>query len=302
MLLSHRAAGLTDALPVAGSSAFHLAIEGLPQAPAPGGSMTMRLVSGGYFQAMGIAIVRGLRSPTKSPRRQRNPRQSRVRATLSWHRRSDRKGCRPFAPQRRGVASGSHREIGLRRGRASRVRRLQRVRLGGRRGAARRNRHLRGRRADGRQADTRDRYADGAGSVPARRDRDDPAAERHNNCRRHHRRPGRRGGARPFARRHAVRRDAGRPVDVRRRPAIVYAACLRRAAQYFFIRRLTARRLAADIFRRRRRPPAAALRAPPFRRRGPPLLPSSALIAWVSLSISRSSAERSDRSCCTSLP
>ena len=56
---SVEAAGLTDVLPIAGSSAFHLAIEGLPQAPAPGDSMTMRLVSGGDFQAMGIAIVRG---------------------------------------------------------------------------------------------------------------------------------------------------------------------------------------------------------------------------------------------------
>jgi predicted permease len=60
---SVEAAGLTDVLPIAGSSAFHLAIENLPQPPAPGDSMTMRLVSAGYFQAMGITIVRGRSFP-----------------------------------------------------------------------------------------------------------------------------------------------------------------------------------------------------------------------------------------------
>jgi putative ABC transport system permease protein len=60
---SVEAAGLTDVLPIAGSGAFHLAIEDLPQPPAPGDSMTMRLVSAGYFQAMGITIVRGRSFP-----------------------------------------------------------------------------------------------------------------------------------------------------------------------------------------------------------------------------------------------
>ena len=60
---SIEAAGLTDVLPIAGSSAFHLAIENLPQPPGPGDSMTLRLVSAGYFQAMGVAILRGRTFP-----------------------------------------------------------------------------------------------------------------------------------------------------------------------------------------------------------------------------------------------
>ena len=56
---SVEAAGLTDVLPIAGSSAFHLSIEGLPQPPTAGDVMTMRLGSDGYFRAMGIPIVRG---------------------------------------------------------------------------------------------------------------------------------------------------------------------------------------------------------------------------------------------------
>ena len=71
-----------------------------------------------------------------------------------------------------------------------------------------------------------------------------------------------------------------------------YSDFFRRAAQYFFIRRLTARRAAADIFRRARRARAGL---PPWRLR--PSLPSKALIAWVSLTTSRSRADRSERSC-----
>ena len=53
------AAGATDVLPIAGSSAFRLAIPGLPVAPGPGDTMVMRIVSGRYFDAMGIRLLEG---------------------------------------------------------------------------------------------------------------------------------------------------------------------------------------------------------------------------------------------------
>jgi hypothetical protein len=85
--------------------------------------------------------------------------------------------------------------------------------------------------------------------------------------------------------------------------SVGYSDALLRAAQYFFIRRLTAFRAAGDIFRRRPLLAPEDWRDRAFRAGRPrPAPPASALIAWVSFSTSRSSADRSERSCCTSLP
>ena len=55
-----QAVAATDVLPIAGASAFHLTLGGLPVAPAPGSEpMIMRIVSRQYFQAMGMRIVEG---------------------------------------------------------------------------------------------------------------------------------------------------------------------------------------------------------------------------------------------------
>ena len=54
-----QAAGATDVLPIAGASAFHFALAGLPIAPGPDHQMVMRIVSRQYFQAMGMAILEG---------------------------------------------------------------------------------------------------------------------------------------------------------------------------------------------------------------------------------------------------
>jgi predicted permease len=53
------AVGATDVLPILGTSGFHFALEGLPVPPGPGDSMTMRVVSGDYFRAMGIRVIEG---------------------------------------------------------------------------------------------------------------------------------------------------------------------------------------------------------------------------------------------------
>ena len=55
-----QAVAATDVLPIAGASAFHLTLDGLPVASAPGTEpMIMRIVSRQYFQAMGMRIVEG---------------------------------------------------------------------------------------------------------------------------------------------------------------------------------------------------------------------------------------------------
>jgi putative ABC transport system permease protein len=53
-----QAVGATDVLPIAGASAFHLTLSGLPSAPGSE-PMTMRIVTRRYFQALGIRIVDG---------------------------------------------------------------------------------------------------------------------------------------------------------------------------------------------------------------------------------------------------
>ena len=53
-----QAVAATDVLPVAGASAFHLTLGGLPTAPGSE-PMTMRIVTRQYFQAMGMRIVEG---------------------------------------------------------------------------------------------------------------------------------------------------------------------------------------------------------------------------------------------------
>jgi predicted permease len=54
-----QAVGSTDVLPIAGSSAFHYTVGGLPIPPSPGDSMVMRIVSRDYFRAMGIRVLEG---------------------------------------------------------------------------------------------------------------------------------------------------------------------------------------------------------------------------------------------------
>jgi putative ABC transport system permease protein len=56
---SLQAVGATDVLPIAGASAFHLALGGLPVSPGPDDQMVMRIVSRQYFQAIGMTIVEG---------------------------------------------------------------------------------------------------------------------------------------------------------------------------------------------------------------------------------------------------
>jgi putative ABC transport system permease protein len=56
---SFQAVGATDVLPIAGASAFHLALGGLPVSPGPDDQMVMRIVSRQYFQAIGMTIVEG---------------------------------------------------------------------------------------------------------------------------------------------------------------------------------------------------------------------------------------------------
>jgi putative ABC transport system permease protein len=53
------AAGATDVLPIAGRSAFRFSLEGLPIPPGPTDTMVMRIVSGGYFEAMAIPVLEG---------------------------------------------------------------------------------------------------------------------------------------------------------------------------------------------------------------------------------------------------
>lgn len=67
-----QAVGSTDVLPIAGASAFHFAIGGLPIAPSTGDTMVMRVVSRNYFRAMGIRVLEGrpfLASDGKGQRR-----------------------------------------------------------------------------------------------------------------------------------------------------------------------------------------------------------------------------------------
>lgn len=54
-----QAVGSTDVLPIAGASAFHYAIGGLPIAPNASDTMVMRVVSRNYFRAMGIRVLEG---------------------------------------------------------------------------------------------------------------------------------------------------------------------------------------------------------------------------------------------------
>ena len=54
-----QAVGATDVLPIAGASAFHFALGGLPVSPGPDDPMVMRIVSRQYFQAIGMTIVAG---------------------------------------------------------------------------------------------------------------------------------------------------------------------------------------------------------------------------------------------------
>lgn len=66
------AVGATDVLPIAGASAFHYAISGLPIAPGTGDTMVMRVVSHNYFRAMGIRVMEGRPFlPTDGPGRRR---------------------------------------------------------------------------------------------------------------------------------------------------------------------------------------------------------------------------------------
>ena len=54
-----QAAGATDVLPIVGSSALHYTLGGLPIEPGQTDRMVMRVVSGGYFRAMGIRVLAG---------------------------------------------------------------------------------------------------------------------------------------------------------------------------------------------------------------------------------------------------
>ena len=54
-----QAAGATDVLPIVGSSALHYALGGLPMEPGQTDRMVMRVVSDGYFRAMGIRVLEG---------------------------------------------------------------------------------------------------------------------------------------------------------------------------------------------------------------------------------------------------
>lgn len=53
------AAAATDVLPVSGASGYRFVLGGLPTPAAPGDFMVMRLVSPGYFRAMGIRVLAG---------------------------------------------------------------------------------------------------------------------------------------------------------------------------------------------------------------------------------------------------
>jgi putative ABC transport system permease protein len=53
-----QAVAATDVLPIAGASAFHMSLGGLPVAPGSE-PMIMRIVSRQYFQAMGMRIIEG---------------------------------------------------------------------------------------------------------------------------------------------------------------------------------------------------------------------------------------------------
>ena len=53
------AAGATDVLPIAGASSLRLVLPGLPIAPGASDTMVMRLVTSGYFRAMGIGVLEG---------------------------------------------------------------------------------------------------------------------------------------------------------------------------------------------------------------------------------------------------
>ena len=53
------AAGATDVLPIAGTSAFHFPLAGLPVTPGPADAMVMRVVSRDYFRVMGIRLIEG---------------------------------------------------------------------------------------------------------------------------------------------------------------------------------------------------------------------------------------------------
>ena len=53
-----QAVAATDVLPIAGASAFHLTLGGLPVTPGSE-PMIMRIVSRQYFQAMGVRLVEG---------------------------------------------------------------------------------------------------------------------------------------------------------------------------------------------------------------------------------------------------
>jgi putative ABC transport system permease protein len=53
------AVGATDVLPIVGTGGFRFALEGLPFAAGTDHTMTMRIVSGNYFRAMGIRLIEG---------------------------------------------------------------------------------------------------------------------------------------------------------------------------------------------------------------------------------------------------